>query len=636
MKKSSTVGLLAAVACFLDADVMLHGAQGETNVEIVVTATRVETASRQVSSSVSVLGADRIEKGNGNTLSDVVRDLPGVYISRSGSAGAETSVHIRGAASGHTLFTIDGARMNDPVSIGNSYTLDHLLLNNIERIEILRGPQGPIYGSDAMGGVVNVITKKGEGPLSVDLSAKGGSYGTFEETIKASGGNSLMNYSVGVGRLDTDGISSAGKAYGNTEKDGYRNTSASLRFGLTPSEVFDLGITASYIDSWNALDNYGGPGGDDPNFEADYEQLFLKLSPRLILMDGFWEQKLGVSFAQHDRTYRNDPDATTFEYMRSSYDSYNLDIDWQHNLRFNEINTLVLGVETKEESGKSDYYSEGMFGPYTDIFSKQTARINSAYVQDDINLWDRWFSTLGLRVDEHSIAGSEVTYRAGSAYLFEATGTKIKATYGSAFKAPSLFQLYSSYGDESLDPEKSVGWDAGIEQNILGEDAKVGISYFKNDFRDLIEFNFVENKYGNVSEAEAKGVELFASVNLPCDIVLLANYTYTDTENKITGEELLRRPKNKYGFDITCQVTEKASIGVNVLCVGERKDLDPVTFETIDLDSYTLVNMVASYDVSKNVQVFARVDNLLDEEYEEVKGYGTPGLSGYGGVKMTF
>ena len=620
----------------VDGGVMAWGEEKGTNTEIVVTATRVETESKQVSSSVTVLGADQIEKSKSITMGDAIREVPGIYVSRSGGAGAETSVHIRGAGSGQTLFVIDGARMNDPVSVGNSYTLDHLLLNNIDRIEILRGPQGPIYGSDAMGGVVNVITKKGEGPLSMSLSAKGGSFNTFEEAISATGGNSLMNYSVGVGRLDTDGISSAGKVYGNTEKDGYENTSASFRLGLTPSETFDVGLTASYIDSWNALDNFGGPGGDDPNFEADYEQFFFKLQPRLVLLDGLWEQKLGVSYAQHDRTYRNDPDESTFEYMRSSYDSYNLDIDWQHNLRFNEINTLVLGVETKEESGKSDYYSEGMFGPVTDVFNKHTARINSAYVQDDINLWDRWFSTLGLRVDEHSIAGSEVTYRAGSAYLFESTGTKVKATYGSGFKAPSLFQLYSSYGDENLDPEKSIGWDAGVEQNIWGKRVTVCATYFRNDFRDLIEYNYLTYKYGNVSDADAQGVELLATVKMPCDIVISANYTYTDTENNSTGEELLRRPRNKYGFDVLYRVTKQTRVGVNVLCVGERKDLDPVTYETIDLDSYTLVNMVASYDVNKNMQVFARLDNLFDEEYEEVKGYGTPGLSAYGGVKLTF
>ena len=244
---------------------------------------------------------------------------------------------------------------------------------------------------------------------------------------------------------------------------------------------------------------------------------------------------------------------------------------------------------------------------------------------------------MGLRLDDHEDFGSEITFRITSAYLLEETGTKLKATYGTGFKAPTLYQLYGPpdptygpVGNPDLDPEKSRGWDAGIEQEFLGDRVIIGATYFANDFEDLIEFPWGMG-YVNVSKAEAEGIELSASIR-PCeDLLLRGNYTYTHTENKNTEEELLQRPKDKFGVDVNYRFGRKGNANLEVLYVGKRLD-----YGQVRLGGYALVNLAASYDINENLKLFGRIDNLFDRKYEEAKGFGTPGFSVFGGLKLIF
>jgi vitamin B12 transporter len=344
--------------------------------------------------------------------------------------------------------------------------------------------------------------------------------------------------------------------------------------------------------------------------------------------------------SDHERRSNNDPDpAHVGELSRDSYDGQILKLDWQHDLHLHRTNTLTLGVETEEEKAESSYYSESFFGPFTSTFEEKTARTNGYYLQDQIKLWDSWFTTLGVRLDDHDKFGNETTYRITSAYLIRKTGTKIKGSYGTGFKAPSLYQLYAPvYGDENLDSEKSTGWDAGLEQSLLGDRLVLGATYFSNRFEDLIDFDSGTSKYINISKAETQGVEAFVSVRPVADLTLRASYTYTDTEDKSTGKPLLRRAKNKAGFDAGYRVFSKGNVNLGLVYVGERDDFDFSTFPAtrVELGDYLLVNLAASYDITKNFQVYGRIENLLDESYEEVKGYGTPGISVFGGVKLSF
>jgi len=608
--------------------------------EVVITATRIETLSEEVASSITVVSGDEIENKQKITVFDALRGVPGIDVVQQGGPGQVTSIFIRGAESAHTLVLVDGIEMNDPISPVRTYDFANLGTDNIERIEILRGPQSTLYGSDAIGGVINIITKKGKGRPVFTVSNEGGSFETFKESIGMNGGSQLINYALSGSRFNTDGISAANKKYGNHEEDGYENTSVSARVGLTPSEGFGADFILRYIDADTDLDNYGGPGGDDPNYMGKSKQLFFRTQASFALFNDLWEHEIGFSTADYERDYDNDPDpAHPSDLERSSYDSNILKFDWQNNVYLNDINTIIFGVETEEEKGKSYYYSESLFGPYTSTFTKKSARITGYYLQDQVKAFESFFATLGVRFDDHSKFGSKTTYRIAPAYLIRQTETKIKASCGTGFKAPTLYQLYSSYGNRYLDPEKSKAWDIGIEQHLLKDILSLGTTYFRNDFNNLIDFDLSTSRYKNVFKAKSEGFELFASLKPINELMVRASYTYTNTEDKATGEDLLRRPKDKMGLDVNYHFLERGNINLNIIYVGKRDDIyfDPFTYSStrVALSRYTLVNLAASYDITKNFKVFGRVDNLFDEDYEEIKGYGTPGFSGFVGIKVT-
>lgn len=604
---------------------------------IVVTATKLETPEDQLGSSVTVITEEQIRQQDKTSVAEVLRGVPSLDIVRSGGAGGAVSVFIRGANSEHTLVLMDGVEMNDPSSTGRSFDFSSLSVDNIERIEIVRGPQSTLYGSDAMGGVINIITKKGKGKPSGSVSMEGGSFGTVSGQARLSGGNDLLNYSLGMSRLDTDGISAASKEYGNSEDDGFKNTQLSTRVGITPAENLDAEVILRYIDADADIDNSGGAGGDDPNNTQESKLLFLRTQARLALFNNLWEQKIGVSLNDTKRDYENDTDADhPSDLEDSSYDGQSLKFDWQHNLYLLPANTLTFGIETEKEKMNSDYYSESSWGPYTSTFDEESTRTTGYYLQDMISLWDTWTTTLGVRLDDHSRFGSKSTYRAATSYLFRQTGTRLKASYGTGFKAPSLYQLFSDYGDEDLNPEKSTGWDIGVEQRLNRGTVVLGMTYFNNDFDDLIDYDSATWKYVNVAKAQTKGVEIYVSVYPMEDLTFRAGYTYLDTEDKETGENLLRRAKNKSSLDVNYRFLGKGNVNISAVYVGRRDDYDYSAYERVRLDSYTLVNLAASYDITKNIRISGHVDNLTDEEYEEVLGYGTAGISAYAGLTLSF
>lgn len=611
--------------------------------EVVVTATRLETPVREVASSMTVITGQEIAEEGKTEVLEVLRDEPALDVVRSGGPGGSTSIFIRGADSDQTLVLIDGIEVNDPI-FNRAFDFANLSVDNIERIEVLRGPQSTIYGSDAMGGVINIITKKGGGKPRLTLSGEAGSFDTYRLAADLSAGHGPVDYSLGASWLDTKGISAAREKDGNTERDGHQNATLSARLGITPVEALKLDLTARYTDSQKEIDNFGGPGGDDPNHVFESHQLLLRAAARLSLFEGLWQQELGLSLTDYDSDERNDPDPDhPDESARSSFDSTLIKADWQHNLYLHETNTLTLGLEAEEEKGESSIVSQSAFGPFTSEFAEETARTASAYAEDQVKLWDRFFGTVGVRLDNHNEFGSEVTYRVTAAYIIEETGTKLKATYGTGFKAPTLFQLFDpSNGNPDLDPERSRGFDAGVEQSLWEDRLALGATYFANNFEDLIEFVLLDpvaftGTFRNVSKAESRGVEAFASLSPIDRLTLRLDYTYTHTEDESTGEELLRRARNKFKLSANYAFSDRGNLNLGVSYTGDRKDLDFSVFpsERVTLKGYTLVDLAASLGITKNLEVFGRVENLLDEDYEEVKGYGTPGISAYAGLKAT-
>lgn len=592
--------------------------------KVVVTATRVEQLLSTVGSSITVVDHAQLEERQCVSAYDALREVPGLDVVQLGGAGGTVSTFLRGAASEQTLVLVDGVQMNDPAGLGRGADLANMPAQNIERIEVLRGPQSTLYGADAIGGVINIITKKGAGPFGGEVSVEAGSFNTFNEKAAVRGGTSNYNYSVGLSRQDSDGISNASEKGGNTEKDGYGRTDLSARLGWTPVDEFE----ANLLIHWNQADyDYddfmnGLPVDGDNRGESDFLSLYGEGKGKLL--DGRWRPRVGGSWVSQSRE-------DTSSIGNSSFDSLLQKLEWQNDLYLGNANLFTVGVEVQEESAESTYESFG----YVDKFAEQTARHRSVYAQDIVTVGPLT-STVGGRVDSYDSFGTESTWRVAPSYDVEPTGTRFKGSYGTGFKAPSLFQLYSAYGSPELNPESCQGWDAGVEQEVMGDALLLGVTYFENRFDDLIDYDFVTMKYGNISEAETRGVETFARAKPAADLSMRAAYTYTDTENKATDERLLRRPRHKVSLDTTYAFTVKLKGTVSVIYVGERSDMDFVTYTATRLDNYVLVNLYASYDVWRNVTLFGRIENLADEDYEPALGYGSPGRAGYGGVKVTF
>jgi vitamin B12 transporter len=612
--------------------------------EIVVTATRLEVPAREVASSVAVFSLEDLERMKRMSLLEILRNVVGVSVSQNGGQGEAASVFLRGANSEHTLVLLDGVPLNDPINPSRSADLAHLYLQNIERIEILRGPQSPLFGSDALGGVISVITRQGQGRPGLTLSSSAGSLGTYTGQVGLTGSNRAVHYSFGLSRFETKGVSAADALLpGNSEVDGYRNLTLSGRVGLAFKGNLEASLTGRWIGAKTDIDNFGGPYGDDPNSVQDYRSSFLKGEVRGLFLKNRWEQKLGVGIFYSRRSNNNPPDEIhPSESETGLFRGRLVKVDWQNNVFLLPSNTLTMGLEYELEEGASEYLATGLWGSSASTFSWKRAAMAGLYVQDFVGHADRFFATIGMRFDHHSRAGEAVTFRLAPAYILNADGTKLRASLGTAFKAPSLYQLYAPgtffgpIGNENLKPERSFGWDAGIEQPLFGGSARLSVTYFQNDFRNLINFDYVLG-YTNIGRAESKGLEIEAEGRWNGVLFLRASYTHLQTRDALTGAALLRRPRDMFGASLSLLFSEKLRLTASYDFVGQREDLDSWSWpsRSVILPPYSLLNGVISYALNPHVRVFGRLDNILNARYEMVYGYGTLGFSLQTGVEIS-
>jgi vitamin B12 transporter len=321
-------------------------------------------------------------------------------------------------------------------------------------------------------------------------------------------------------------------------------------------------------------------------------------------------------------------DSTLSDYYGRTYQ-----IDWQNDFRLHRTNTLTFGINTEEEVGSSNYHSESAWGPSDTIFPEESVRTTGYYFQDQIKLWDAWFTTVGFRLEDHERFGTEPTWQIASAYVIDKSRTKLKMSFGTGFKSPSLYQLYSPYGNLTLDAEKSTGWDAGVEQTIVRGRLTAGVSYFSNEFENMIDwlFDTTGGHYYNVASAKSHGLELTATAKAFDGLTVQGNYTLTDTEDLSTGKELLRRAKHKFSFNVNYDFLENAELNFDFRYAGKRLDVGDVF-----MDDYVTVNLAGGYKLSPHVKLFGRIENLFDSGYVEAVGYGSPGISAFGGVRVSF
>ena len=613
--------------------------------DVVITATKTHSSTLELANSISIIDSEEIANTNSFNAFDALKNEYGMSFSQQGPKASVSNVYIRGANSSHTLVLIDGVEVNLTSDPSNFYNFFSLPTENISRIEVLRGPQSTLYGSNALAGVINIISAVGTTKPVSSISVEGGSYNTFKGTLSSLGKIDKLSYSAALSRIKSNGFSAASEKYGNTENDSYQLDNINSILGYDFSDNFKTDVVIRYNKSKSDLDqSLGSPEfWDDPTYIFDQEEFFARVQGKLNLYDNNWNQKFGISYFSNTRDYSFDSSAASIYSSWSNYDGKRYKADWQNDFSFFINNLITAGLEFEVEQMESEYYLSSSLNPpdYASIIPQTNVNTFGVYLQDQIKVSESFFGTVGIRLDQNSQFGSAFTYRIAPAYIFWQTGTKFKATIGTGFKAPTLFYLYDPlYGNTELEPEKSFGWDAGIEQFFWSDGFSFGVNYFFNKFDDMFGFDPITFKSININKAQTSGVEVFTKAILMDDLDVKANYTYTNaidkSENTVDyNKKLYRRPEHKAGLFFSYTFMKDINANVEFLYVGEREEPDFVNYPSrIVLPDYFLVNLAAHYDLLSFIRLQGRIENLLDKQYEEIYGFGTAGFSIYGGISL--
>ena len=618
----TVIGLTRASAAHASADVAAD--------EVVVTATRIPTPESQVASSVTIITAGEIEARQLQTLPDVLKDVPGLNVVRSGGPGGQTSVFMRGTNSDHTKVFVDGIDVNDPSSPSASFDFGLFLAQDIAKVEVLRGPQSGLYGSDAIGGVINIITKSGAGPASVVARVEGGSFDTFNQSASLGGSVDGFHYTANIEHFHSGAtpvtpldLLTPGE---RRIDDYYDNLTASTKLGWDVGDDFDIGVVGRYTDTHlrNTGENFATVPGtpDSVQSENGTQQYYTRGTAHLVLFDGNFEQTLGAAY-NNIKSHGTSPDGPPSEYSGDR-----LKLDWQGVVKLRSDEILILGAEHQKDE-------------ITNPISAATA-INSGYAELQSAFAGDFFNTLSVRYDANDRFGSKATYRLAPAYLIEATGTKLKASVGNGFKAPTLSEMFQNFpdfgffGNPNLRPESSVGYDFGFEQRVA-DSVRLGATYYRNNIRNLITDNSTFTSYANVGRAVTNGIESFVSYQPSPSLELRADYTFTQAYDDILHEVLVRRPKHKASVTAEWRATAKLSISPSMLYVGAWIDGNrDFSIPRLTAGGYTIADVAANYDLTDRLSIFGRVENMFGRHYESPVGFLQPARGVFAGAKAKF
>lgn len=624
--------------------------------DIVVTADRRPQSLQRTGSAISVVTREEIETFNPASVVDALRNVPGLDITETGGPGATTSVRLRGANTGQTLVLIDGIRVNDAVPASGDFDFATLLPSAIDRIEVLRGPQSALYGSDAIGGVVNILTRSGGGPPRFEARTEAGSYGTLSSSATAFGSVGPWSYAFSGGGQKSAGFSRYGfrigqleRRFGGFEPDGFTRYGGYGRLGYDAGEGVKLeaGVlafqTLSELDAASStlprLAQATGAGRIFPDTPGEAERRLTQIFARGTADQGPLAHALTVYANQTDRLFRETSyrvntlrqNTTTTD---SEFRSNRLGTEYQGDLRMGGFGSLIFGGKFEQDEGTS--FS-------TRLLPVARARSRTLDAQQDtraifalyqLPVGERVILSAGGRHDEVN-ARTFDTWRATGAFLVPESGTKLRASGGTGGKAPTLFQLFSPQnGNAALAPETSIGWDAGIDQAIFDGLGTVSATAFGNRFRELIEFNGLTQRYFNTNRARSSGLEIEAGVTAWPELVRLTGaYTYLAAKDERTNLTLARRPEHVGRIGIALTPLPRLLIEPRVTFVAKRFS---GANETARLPRYGRLDIYSEYRVDETWRVFGRIENVTDTRYQEVLNYGTTGRAIYAGVNATW
>jgi len=610
--------------------------------EIVVTATRSPQPLYRVGSSVTVLNRGAIESSQAVAVSDLLIQTPGVSFSRNGGVGGTTSLRIRGAETDQTTVLIDGVKINDPSSPGGGYNFADLLTGDIARIEILRGAQSTLWGSQAIGGVVNMITAEPTRAFEASADAEGGSRATGYGRLGAGGATERFSWRLAGAYYLTDGISTFD---GGAEKDGYQNSGLNGRVHVDVTEATSVDLRGFYLHSHVQLDGFPPPFfafADTADFNKTTE-LVGYAGLNFDLLGGRFKNRVAFGYTDIDRdSFNPDQPVTT-----STFQSVGRNKRWEYQGTFAVACgwEAVFGAERETSTLRTASPSE--FDP-TPAEDTAGATITSGYAQLQAEVIADLTLTGGMRYDDHDTFGSRALGQAAAAWSLNDGNTILRASFAQGFKAPTLYQLYSDFGNPDVKPEKADSWDAGIEQHALDNTLIFSATGFYRKTKSQIDFVSCPNPnpicnsgtfgfYDNIASARAQGLELAGSAMLQ-SLILEANYTLTDTKNTSAGnvnngKDLARRPKHTANASLTYSWPMEVSTTVAVRYVGDAFDNAANSFV---LEDYTLVELRAAWQVMDAVEVYGRIENLFDKDYVTTRNYGSLGRSMFAGVRARF
>ena len=619
--------------------------------QIVVSATRTAQPLDKTGSSLSVISAADLDQRQTLVVSDILAQTPGLTVSRNGGPGQLTSLYIRGAEPGESLVLIDGIRINDPSSPDGEPILGDLLNNDIDRIEILRGPQSTLYGSDAIGGVVNILTQRGgTGPLSLRVEAQGGTFDSQQFNAAANGTDGPIDYGAAADYYGTRGVSAADARNGNTEPDGYVNFGATANVRLHATEALSLDLRGFYLRSRTEIDGYPPPDysfQDDAEFGDNYLRAgYAALNASLF--DGRLTQRVALIASDSDRRFYGafDPVTYAFTPAENFYASGGATrVEYQGVIELGAANELTYGAERQLSTLSTDSLPDYGTGPTTG-----RDRITGYYGEWQSTIARQLTLTGGVRYDDDHEFGGHTTLKVAAAWQLFQGHTTLRANYGGGFKAPTLYQLFSPYSNptQPLRAETADGWEIGADQLLLDKRLRATLTYFERHEQNAIDFFNCYDElvpvgacvlreaeggyYYNVGRSRARGYESELVFRAGATVSAWANYTNMQAIDLATGLQLARRPHTSANVGLTWTPEPRTSLGASFSYVGARFDDGA---DSVPLSSNTALNLYASYALGAHLQLFGRIENLFDNTSEPAFGYGAVTRGCFAGLRAT-
>lgn len=609
--------------------------------ELLVTAGRVPVEAEKVGRAHTVVTGEEIEKRQIRYVADALRTVPGLAVSRNGSTGGLTQVRIRGAEANHVLVLIDGIEVSD---ISHSaYDFSGLQASDVERIEVLRGPQSSLYGANAMAGVIHIITKKGERNSAPKVSAQAetGTDGTLMGSVSTRGGADKFDYALSLAWRRSDGINTA---QNGSEKDENKNLTFNGKTSIDLAEDLTLDLGLRVVKKKADTDAFGtipgttmGGAVDNRTNNVESREFFTSAGLTHSPWDGQFVQKANIKFADSNRRgntdsafpYGNNSKRVTLNYQGTVFLETPTFADAKH--------SLTGAAEWERETYKNVHGSSAYSRKLRD---RDMTGLVAEYRGE---FWDNLFLTGAVRHDINENFKDATTYSASAAYLIKQTGTRLHGSIGTGVTNPSFYEQFGSssnfVGNPNLKPEENFGWDVGIEQSLFDDRFVVDVTYFKERMKNEIQYQrpTVVNLEGT---SKRQGIEVSATAKITDDLQVKASYTYLDATEP-NGQQEVRRPKHSGAINVSQSFMEKrGNVFVDTIFNANMTDtqytMPTYARSEVKLDDFVVMNVGADFKLNDNVQLYGRIENLFDADYEEIHTYNTAGRTAYVGIRANF